>query len=94
MKFDSLTVEYLDGCLSIKTAKRYRSSLRTWVEWCAKTGVDPMLATRADIERFGKEFEESNENGATTAAHLLTAVCGVYRFGFDAGYLKIGRAHV
>ncbi|WP_240685201.1 tyrosine-type recombinase/integrase [Bifidobacterium pullorum] len=47
-----------------------------------------MLATRADIERFGKEFEESNENGATTAAHLLTAVCGVYRFGFDAGYLK------
>lgn len=88
MKFDSLTVEYLAGCLSPKTAKRYGTSLRTWVDWCRGNEVDPMLATRADIERFGKEFEESNENGATTAAHLLTAVCGVYRFGFDAGYLK------
>lgn len=52
MKFDSLTVEYLAGCLSPKTAKRYGTSLRTWVDWCRGNEVDPMLATRAEFERL------------------------------------------
>jgi site-specific recombinase XerD len=54
-------------------------SLRQWFGWCAERGIDPLEATRSQIEIFARELESTGRTLATVASKL-NALAGYYRY--------------
>lgn len=89
--FQRVLTDYLDGCLTKSTARRYRSALQQWVEWCSRANTDPIKAKRDDIESFIRESSDGYAR-ASYACGLASAVSGCYRFAYDSGYIPINPA--
>lgn len=62
-----------------QTRASYALSLRQWFGWCAERGIDPLEATRAQIEIFARELEATGRKLATVASKL-NALAGYYRY--------------
>lgn len=62
-----------------QTRASYALSLRQWFGWCAESGIDPLEATRAQIEIFARELEATGRKLATVASKL-NALAGYYRY--------------
>jgi site-specific recombinase XerD len=62
-----------------QTQASYALSLRQWFGWCAEHGIDPLEATRAQIEIFARELEAAGRK-LTTVASKLNALAGYYRY--------------
>lgn len=68
------------------TRAAYGVSLRQWFGWCEDNGIDPLDATRAEIEIFARELETTGRRLATVASKL-NALAGFYRFAVIDGVL-------
>ena len=62
-----------------QTRASYALSLRQWFRWCADHGIDPLEATRAQIEIFARELEATGA-GSSTVGSKLNALAGFYRY--------------
>jgi hypothetical protein len=51
-----------------QTRASYALSLRRWFGWCATLQIDPLEATRAQIEIFATELEATGRSLATVAS--------------------------
>lgn len=89
--FARLTADYLNGCLTGATARRYRSALDRWTAWCHASSLDPMKARRDDIEGFIRESSDGYAR-VSYACALATAIAGCYRFAYDSGYIPLNPA--
>ena len=89
--FERLTIDYLNGCLTQATARRYRPALEQWSAWCRASGLDPMKTRRDDIETFIREKSDGYTR-VSLACGLATAVAGCYRFAYDSGYIPVNPA--
>lgn len=69
-----------------QTRASYGLSLRQWFGWCADHGIDPLEATRAQIEIFARELEATGRKLATVASKL-NALAGYYRYAVIDGVL-------
>jgi hypothetical protein len=56
-----------------QTRASYGLSLRQWFGWCAENEVDPLDATRSQIEIFARELESTGRKLATVASKLKCA---------------------
>jgi len=66
-----------------QTRASYGLSLRQWFRWCDDNGIDPLEATRAQIEIFARELEATGRKLATVASKL-NALAGFYRYAVTA----------
>ena len=69
-----------------QTRASYGLSLRQWFGWCSEHGIDPLDATRAQIEIFARELEATGRKLATVASKL-NALAGFYRYAVIDGVL-------
>ncbi|MEO7573669.1 MAG: site-specific integrase [Acidimicrobiales bacterium] len=69
-----------------QTRSSYGLSLRQWFRWCGDNGIDPVDATRAQIEIFARELEATGRRLATVASKL-NALAGFYRYAVIDGRL-------
>ena len=69
-----------------QTRASYGLSLRQWFGWCAENGIDPLVATRSQIEIFARELEATGRKLATVASKL-NALAGFYRYAVIDGVL-------
>lgn len=70
-----------------QTRAAYTISLRQWFEWCEGHAIDPLEATRAQIEVFARELEVTGRTLATVASKL-NALAGFYRYAVIDGILE------
>jgi integrase/recombinase XerD len=69
------------------TRDSYGLSLRQWFRWCEDSGIDPLDATRAEIEIFARELEATGRRLATVASKL-NALAGFYRYAVIDGVIE------
>jgi site-specific recombinase XerD len=69
-----------------QTRASYGLSLRQWFGWCRENGIDPLDATRSQIEIFARELEATGRKLATVASKL-NALAGFYRYAVIDGVL-------
>jgi site-specific recombinase XerD len=82
---EQLVIEYLGGGFSPRTTKRYRAGLRSWTLWCSRRKLDPLAATRLDIEAWTESLRHLLASSSLRSD--VTAVCGCYRFAFETGWM-------
>src|SRR5687767_3276718 len=46
----NLTVLWLEADKSEHTQRAYYADLAGWLDWCVRTGIDPIAARRADVD--------------------------------------------
>lgn len=61
------------------TRKLYDIDMRIFTDWCESVGVDPLQATRAELERFARHLEHDRGNSPSTVAHRLGVLKIFYR---------------
>ena len=64
------------------TQQTYASYLPRWTVWCAGSGLDPLAARRADVERWLHLIAGSGLSRASVAAHY-DAVASIYRLAAE-----------
>ena len=69
------------------TRASYTISLRQWFRWCEDHRIDPLEATRSQIEVFARELEATGRTLATVASKL-NALAGFYRYAVLDGLLE------
>ena len=69
------------------TRDAYGLSLRQWFRWREDSGLDPLEATRAEIEIFARELEATGRRLATVASKL-NALAGFYRYAVIDGVIE------
>lgn len=95
------TVEGFLGRYRGNTRTLYEIDLRIFTEWCESASVDPLTATRSEIERFARYLENERRNGAATVAHRLGVLRVFYRIAVADGvvdrdptvFLNIPKVH-
>lgn len=75
----SRTVEGFLGRYRGATRDHYALDLRIFTEWCNAAGVDPLTATRSEIERYARYLESERNNAAATVAHRLGVLRVFYK---------------
>jgi integrase/recombinase XerC/integrase/recombinase XerD len=60
------------------TQRTYAVYLPRWADWCTAHGVDPLTASRADVELWLHAVADSGLSRASIAAHYDT-VASIYR---------------
>jgi site-specific recombinase XerD len=68
-----------------------RINLRQYATWCTERAVPLFGARRADIERFGRHFENLGRARATVARRLCTIAC-FYRYAEEEGLISTSPA--
>src|ERR1041384_4903668 len=48
----ALTVLWLEADKTEHTRRAYFADLTAWLDWCRRTGLDPMQARRADVDAW------------------------------------------
>jgi integrase/recombinase XerD len=82
----NLTVLWLEADKSEHTRRAYYTDLADWLGWCDRTGLDPLLARRADVDAWkGTLTVQAPDGGvrpaaAATLARKLAAVSSWYRY--------------
>lgn len=82
---ERLISDWLAGGYRPRTVKRYTASITAWQFWCQANDIDPMSATRPDIERYATQLEQAGQP-ATTRYASLCAIRGLYRFAHEEGW--------
>jgi len=72
-----LQVEVANGDATRDTVNAYRREVGMWLDWCARQNVEPLHATRTDIERF-REGLKAAGLAATTRALKISIVRRFY----------------
>lgn len=68
---DVLLAEWLIGYASPDTRRNYRTDLRYWVEFCAVSGLDPLLdVRRPHVEAWLRSLEAAGYSPATRARRI------------------------
>lgn len=71
------------------TRRAYTNDLRGWFGWCAKLGVDPLVARRSHIDAYARWLAETPQSrtgrpsAPATIARRLSAIAGLYQYGVD-----------
>lgn len=85
--------DFLWGYENKTTRNNYRLSLRSWFEWCANLGMDPLRGydregmRRADIEKWVRYGQEVEGKAPRTIYHRMTALTGYYRRAIMDGHI-------
>jgi integrase/recombinase XerD len=74
-----LAAAWLAGYPCPRTRRTYQAMIRSWLDWCAKCGVEPLAARRAHVELWQRCLEQHGY-AARTVALKLTAVASFYRY--------------
>jgi integrase/recombinase XerD len=62
------------------TRAAYGRDLRSWFEWCAAHGVDPLSAQRAHVDAYARTLAEVEDRSPSTVARHLSTLSGFYRY--------------
>jgi integrase/recombinase XerD len=62
-----------------QTRLHTESDLRVFLRWCADHGVDPLVAVRADVERYVRWLQDVRRFQPSTVSRRLSVVVGFYR---------------
>ncbi|WP_165964472.1 site-specific integrase, partial [Actinomadura sp. KC216] len=81
----SLTAAWLRGQRSDATRRAYYRDLASWLDYCARTGLDPRAARRADVDDWSASMTVTAAGavrppGAATRARRLAAVSSWYTY--------------
>lgn len=82
----NLTVLWLEADKSEHTRRAYYADLAGWLAWCARTGLDPMAARRADVDAWKATITVTGRDAAvrkaapSSIARKLAAVSSWYRY--------------
>ena len=82
----NLTVLWLEADKSEHTRRAYYTDLAAWLAWCARTGLDPMTARRADVDAWKATITVTGRDGAvrkaapSSVARKLAAISSWYRY--------------
>lgn len=68
---------------SSNTLLTYTYQLDRWLTWCATRSLDPLRATRTDVETYIKHLHEDLGQKISTVHTALVPVRGFYRFAFN-----------
>ncbi|MDQ1289614.1 MAG: integrase/recombinase XerD [Actinomycetota bacterium] len=81
-----LTALWLEADKSEHTRRAYYADLAEWLGWCARTGLDPLRARRADVDAWKGALVVHTPDGgarpaaAATLARRLASVSSWYRY--------------
>lgn len=80
-----LVEEYLGQHRSDATRRGYRIDLAAWFRFLADRGVQPLDASRADVEAWVSAMGEPGQHGRSprTIGRRLSAVSGLYEYALD-----------
>jgi integrase/recombinase XerD len=82
----NLTVLWLEADKSAHTRRAYYADLAAWLTWCARTGLDPLAARRADVDAWKATITVTGRNGTirnaapSSIARKLAAISSWYRY--------------
>ena len=80
-------VGFLARYSSKNTVSAFALDLRLLFQWCAARGLDPLEATRTDLELFARYLEDERGNGPATVHRRLSTITCFYRMAEIDGYL-------
>lgn len=81
-----VTVLWLETDKTTHTRRAYYADLAAWLSWCARTGLDPLLARRADVDAWKNGLTVTGRDGVvrpaspSTVARTLAGVSSWYRY--------------
>ncbi|PXY22941.1 hypothetical protein BAY60_21910 [Prauserella muralis] len=81
-----VTMLWLSVDKSEHTRRAYYADLAAWLSWCARTGLDPLRARRADVDAWKQTLTVTGRDGLprpaapSTVARTLAGVSSWYRY--------------
>lgn len=81
---DFLRLEVAQGNPSPDTLRGYRKQAEAWVSWCQERGVNPAVATTADVKAYRQSLVSSGYKPATIA-HKLVVLRRFYQAALNSG---------
>lgn len=82
---------YLAG-FSGATHANYSNLLKTFFEWCAQVGLDPLEAQRAHLELYVRHCEIERRNHPSTIGHKIGVLRGYYDMAHYDGLIATNPA--
>jgi site-specific recombinase XerD len=82
----ALTVLWLEADKTEHTRRAYFADLASWLDWCRRTGLDPLTARRADVDAWKATITVTAKDGSirkassSTVARRLAAVSSWYQY--------------
>lgn len=82
----ALTVLWLEADKTEHTRRAYFADLAAWLEWCRRTGLDPLAARRADVDAWKATITVAGKDGvpkrasSSTVARRLAAISSWYQY--------------
>jgi site-specific recombinase XerD len=82
----ALTVLWLEADKTEHTRRAYFADLSAWLEWCRRTGLDPLEARRADVDAWKATLTVTAKDGSvkkassSTVARRLAAISSWYQY--------------
>lgn len=90
---EDLTEDWLMSQRAPSTAGPYRIAITAFIAWCDREHVDPLVATRRDIDRYRHYLASpSRPRGPLGPASIyrhLSTISSWYRFGIQDGRLEV-----
>lgn len=82
---------YLAG-FSGATHANYSNLLKTFFQWCAQVGLDPLDAQRAHLELYVRHCENERHNHPSTIGHKIGVIRSYYDFAHYDGLIPTNPA--
>src|SRR4051812_8604520 len=85
----ALTVLWLEADKTEHTRRAYFADVAAWLDWCARTGLDPLEARRADVDAWKATITVTGKDGtvkrasSSTVSRRLAAVSSWYQYLVD-----------
>jgi integrase/recombinase XerD len=85
----ALTVLWLEADKTEHTRRAYFADLNAWLDWCRRTGLDPLRARRADVDAWKATLTVTAKDGSprkassSTVARRLAAISSWYQYLVD-----------
>jgi integrase/recombinase XerD len=82
----ALTVLWLEADKTEHTRRAYFGDVAAWLDWCDRTGLDPLRARRADVDAWKATLTVVGRDGsvrkasASTVARRLAAMSSWYQY--------------
>jgi site-specific recombinase XerD len=82
----TLTVLWLEADKTEHTRRAYFADLSAWLEWCRRTGLEPLQARRADVDAWKATLTVTAKDGSvkkassSTVARRLAAISSWYQY--------------
>ncbi|KFU76708.1 hypothetical protein BB31_34400 [Amycolatopsis lurida NRRL 2430] len=81
-----ITTLWLETDKTDHTRRAYYADLSAWLGWCARTGLDPLMARRADVDAWKNTLTVTGKDGLprpaadSTVARTLAGISSWYRY--------------